>query len=104
MIDWTQLDDLQEQLGSDGLLEIIDIFIEETAPVIERLDPDSAGIGADLHFVKGGASNVGFKNLVRQCEIGEAQARAGTRVDPDPVRTSFATSCKLVRDRYGITV
>ncbi len=89
MIDWGRIEDLQAEIGDDGFAEVIDLFLEETDEVIERLsmNPDQARIGPDLHFLKGSALNLGFRELALLCQEGERRANAGEEgvIDLGPV-------------------
>ena len=69
MIDWQRVEILQSEVGEDGFLEVIDLFLEETDEVIARLSevPYMGKLSADLHFLKGSALNLGFSALAESC-------------------------------------
>ncbi|MFD1807811.1 Hpt domain-containing protein [Gemmobacter lanyuensis] len=54
MIDWQRVAELEEEVGQDGLCEVITLFLEETDEVMARLSTDAAPqqLGRDLHFLK----------------------------------------------------
>ncbi len=101
MIDWNHVDELEQQLGPGGLDEVLAIFLEETAPVIDGLRPDADTLAADLHFIKGSAANMGFIRLMRHCEAGGAQVQAGEPVDIAAIAECFTNSCREFRERKG---
>lgn len=78
MIDWTQVDEMKQEMGS-GFGEVVTMFLDEVAGIIARLEgtPDRETLGADLHFLKGGALNLGFREFAVLCETGEQLALEG---------------------------
>lgn len=83
MIDWDRVADLRSEVGEDGFAEVIDLFLEETDEVVARLQQMHAGqpLGRDLHFLKGSALNLGFRDLAQLCQEGERNSSAGSAVD-----------------------
>lgn len=79
MIDWERVSDLSFEIGEDGFAEVVDLFLEETDEVIDRLStaPIAAQIGKDMHFLKGSALNLGFRDLAALCQDGERRAGMG---------------------------
>jgi histidine phosphotransfer protein HptB len=79
MIDWTRVSDLRSEIGDDSFAEVIDLFLEETDEVIARLAKGDSriSVGADLHFLKGSALNLGFSDLAALCQDGERRAATG---------------------------
>ncbi len=79
MICWERVDELREEVGAEDFQEVVDLFLEEVAEVIERLRqrPDPKTYEADLHFLKGCALNLGFEAFCTLCTRGEKQAREG---------------------------
>lgn len=69
MIDWQRVDVLQSEVGEDGFIEVVELFLEETDEVIDRFlqTPYTGRLGADLHFLKGSALNLGFFVLAECC-------------------------------------
>jgi len=79
MIDWGRLKDLRSEIGEADFADVIEMFLEETNEVIERLGqgPDVKQIEADLHFLKGSALNLGFAEVAHLCQAGERAAANG---------------------------
>lgn len=88
MIDWMRVDELRSEIGSDGFAEVVELFLDEVEGVVIRLKtrPDPAKFESDLHFLKGGAWNLGFAEFGALCQDGERKAAAGHRDDIDIAR------------------
>jgi histidine phosphotransfer protein HptB len=93
MIDWEQVESLRADLD-DGFDELVEVFLSEVDAATGNLDPAAPPdrMAADLHFLKGAALNLGFRDFARLCSDGERRADAGQTVDLDPVLASFAAS------------
>lgn len=91
MIMWQRIAQLKEEIGEDDFDEVVTLFLEEVEEVIARMqqgfDPET--IGADLHFLKGSALNLGFRHFAGLCAEGEHAAQAG-RADPAQVERVIA--------------
>lgn len=85
MIDWDQVKSLRDDVGHDSFPEIIEIFLEEVEEVMLRLRtaPTPDTLGDDLHFLKGSALNLGFRDFSNLCQQGEASLAAGMAQDVD---------------------
>jgi HPt (histidine-containing phosphotransfer) domain-containing protein len=85
MIDWKRIDELQREIGADGFAEVVELFLDEVESVVMRLKtaPDPATYESDLHFLKGGAWNLGFKEFGGLCQDGERRAATGKAADID---------------------
>lgn len=78
MIDWDRLNELRGEIGDDDLAEVVTVFLEEADDVVRRIATgQSAGLEADLHFLKGSALNLGLSDLAMLCQSGEKLAAAG---------------------------
>lgn len=79
MIDWTRIAELRSEIGEEGFNEVVEIFLEEMEEVIARIRsaPVPETYEADLHFLKGGAWNLGFAHFGSLCSEGERTAAAG---------------------------
>ena len=80
MIDWARVNELREEIGAEDFGEVVDLFLEEGEEVIgrvERMRDDE--IGGALHFLKGMALNLGFAELARLCQGGDAASDAEAR-------------------------
>jgi HPt (histidine-containing phosphotransfer) domain-containing protein len=75
MIDWAQVDELRNEMGS-AFAELVDAFLEEVDDGILRVDPssDAKSQASALHFLKGAALNLGFRDFARLCAEGEDNA------------------------------
>ncbi len=96
MIDWNRVNELRAEIGEVGFSEVVEIFLEEMEGVLTRLQSslDRARLEEDLHFVKGGAWNLGFRGMGALCQEGESRAARGDAdsVDVDAVFASYAAS------------
>ncbi len=81
MIDWVRVNELRSEIGSDGFAEVVELFLDEVEGVVMRLktQPDPTRFESDLHFLKGGAWNLGFADFGALCQDGERKAAAGQR-------------------------
>ncbi|WP_151718904.1 Hpt domain-containing protein [Gemmobacter serpentinus] len=77
MIDWSRVDELCAEVGEEGFDEVVSLFLEETDEAIARIGIDPANLGADLHFLKGGALNLGLSALALSCQDGERHCAEG---------------------------
>lgn len=79
MIDWERVADLKAEVGTDGFDEVIALFLEETDEVITRLPAarDAVQLGRELHFLKGSALNLGFREMAQLCQDGERKIALG---------------------------
>ncbi len=96
MIDWTRVATLRDEVGADDFDEVVEIFMEEVDEMIERLRkaPDISTLEKDLHFLKGSALNLGFRDFSNLCQQGEtlsANGNAGA-VDVPKIVQSYDTS------------
>jgi HPt (histidine-containing phosphotransfer) domain-containing protein len=79
MIDWKRVEELKEEVGADGFVEVADMFLDEADGAVRAL---VAGLPAEevegqLHFLKGSALNLGLSDLAAICQEGERKAAAG---------------------------
>lgn len=88
MIDWVRANELRAEIGCDGFAEVVDLFLEEVEDVVRRLKsrPDPSCYEADLHFLKGGAWNLGFAEFGALCQEGERRSAAGNAPGVDVAR------------------
>ena len=94
MIDWDRVANLREEIGAADFGEVVDMFLEEADEVIARLragKPDPTP-EAELHFLKGSALNLGFRELATLCSLGEKLAEAGGCANLGSVISSYAAS------------
>ena len=96
MIDWMRIKSLRDDIGADDFEEVVEIFIEEVAEIVERLRtaPQLDTLGEDLHAVKGSALNLGFTTFADLCQTGETLAAEGraSEIVLQPILDSFNVS------------
>lgn len=96
MIDWNRVDELRSEFGSDGFAEVVSLFLEEADEVVAVLGPGlpPSEVEVRLHFLKGSALNLGFRELAGLCQDGERRAAQGHGgiVDLLPVASSYQRS------------
>ena len=85
MIDWKRVDELRDEIGADGFIEVADMFLDEAEDAVRSL---MTGLHAEklesqLHFLKGSALNLGLCNLAAICQDGERRAAAGQGASVD---------------------
>lgn len=85
MIDWKRVEELREEIGADGFVEVADMFLDEAEGAVRAL---VAGLPAQeiegqLHFLKGSALNLGLSDLAAICQEGERKAAAGQGASVD---------------------
>ena len=96
MIDWDRVEILRAEVGPDEFDEVVALFLEEVDAVAARLrqgvPPDQ--VERELHFLKGGALNLGFAALGAMCQEGERRAAEGQPdlVDQAAVAELYADS------------
>jgi HPt (histidine-containing phosphotransfer) domain-containing protein len=59
------------------------------------MDPGAAE-AADFHFLRGGASNLGFEAMVDACQAAEVACNAGETPDIAAVATAFRGSVAAI--------
>lgn len=96
MIDWKRVEELREEIGADGFVEVADMFLDEAEGAVRAL---TAGLPVEeiegqLHFLKGSALNLGLSELAAICQEGERKAAAGqgAEVDLAKVATVYQAS------------
>ena len=94
MIDWERVRELQDEIGSDDFAEVVELFLDEVDTVIQTLH-DSTGLNEleeAMHFLKGSALSLGFKEFASLCQAGESAAKAGAEVQLGSVVKSYTES------------
>ena len=79
MIDWKRVEELKEEIGADGFVEVADMFLDEADGAVRALIsglPDDE-VEGQLHFLKGSALNLGLSELAAICQEGERKAAVG---------------------------
>lgn len=96
MIDWDRLKELREEVGPEDFDEVVELFLDEVEGVMDRLreSPDLDTLEEDLHFLKGSALSLGFKNFSVLCQTGETNAGQGNadQIDLPEILACYDTS------------
>lgn len=92
MIDWSRVNELQSEIGPESFAEVVELFLDEVEGTVMRLktDPRPADYESVLHFLKGGAWNLGFAEFGALCQDSEKCAVAGR---PDQVDIARIVEC-----------
>lgn len=93
MINWSQVNELREEVGAEDFEEVVAIFLEEVQEVVDELQgkrPDAGQLESKMHFLKGSALNLGFDAFSALCASGEKSAAAG---DGDAVDIGAVLDC-----------
>lgn len=101
MINWERVGELREEIGGDGFLEVVALFLDEADEAVGRLAADRSPDLADvLHFLKGSALNLGLSHLADLCQQGERAAARGdaAAVDVAEVGQIYAQSRAALLD------
>ena len=91
LVNKDRLSALREEIGADGFDEVVSLFLQESAEVVERLGAQRQGdlSAEDLHFLKGSALTLGFDDLADLCR----RAETGDQAHPAALRDLWAQSC-----------
>lgn len=96
MINWAQVNELRDEVGAEDFEEVVALFLEEVQEIIDELRgaPNSGELESKMHFLKGSALNLGFKDFSDLCAAGEKAAADGRadEVDVSGVLTCYDTS------------
>lgn len=104
MIDWARVAQLRDEIGGDDFDEVTELFLMEVEDTLMRLDAASGD--ADqfrdlLHFLKGSALNLGFRDVSEICGRGEADAASGRcTVNVGDLRSLYTKSRDLFEAEY----
>ncbi len=100
MIDWSHVDEMKLEMGTD-FDEVVAMFLSEVGGVIARLEGPRAvpDVAADLHFLKGAALNLGFRDFADLCALVEARVarNEGAAVGLPDVLDCYHASCEAFR-------
>lgn len=96
MIDWKRVQELRDEIGDDGFVEVADMFLEEAEQAVAALVAGVAAteIEGQLHFLKGSALNLGLADLAMVCHEGERAAALGqaSKVDAGEIAAVYQAS------------
>lgn len=96
MIDWERVAELQSEIGDDGFAEVLELFLDEVEDAVACLGQQTGKLGNDLHFLKGSAWNLGFRQFGEICQKGERDL--ATR-DVDAVDLAAIRECYCLSKR-----
>lgn len=85
MIDWSKVAELRDEVGAEDFDEVVDLFLDEADETIGQLGMPRRSLEHDLHFLKGSALNLGFRDFSELCRVGEARAASGAADEVDTV-------------------
>lgn len=83
MIDWARVTELQSEIGPEGFAEVLELFLDEVESVVMNLGARPDRLGEELHFLKGSAWNLGFREFGAMCQDGERKCAAGNSAAVD---------------------
>lgn len=91
LVNKDRLTALREEIGAEGFEEVVSLFLEESAAVVDRLGTQAPGglSPEDLHFLKGSALTLGFDDLADLCR----RAEMGDQAHPAVLRELWTQSC-----------
>jgi histidine phosphotransfer protein HptB len=95
MIEWDRVNELRSEIGAEDFAEVVALFLAEAEDVFARISiaEGPAALEANLHFMKGAALNLGFREVARLCQEGERRAALGDcAMDLNRLRRSYANS------------
>ncbi|WP_457772587.1 Hpt domain-containing protein [Phycobium rhodophyticola] len=73
------MSELHDEIGEEDFAEVVELFLEEVDGTIQELRDgvEEDRVEACLHFLKGSALNLGFREFSTLCASGEARAAGG---------------------------
>ncbi|MBD3785462.1 MAG: Hpt domain-containing protein [Sphingomonadales bacterium] len=101
MIDWARVKELQSEIGPEGFAEVLELFLDEVESVVMNLGARPDRLGEELHFLKGSAWNLGFREFGAMCQDGERKCAAGNcaAVDLRSIITCYGASKEVFMTR-----
>ena len=90
VVDWDRINELRGDIGEEDFADLAILFVSELHETITRLvtQPDSV-TEADFHFLRGGASNLGFQSVVDACTSAEEACLNGQSPNIEAVHAAF---------------
>lgn len=96
MIDWDRVAALREEVGPEDFDEVVELFLQEVDEEIETLSGASEQdqLAEKLHFLKGSALSLGFRDFSTLCQTGESALSKDptAQVDLQGLQDSYQTS------------
>jgi len=104
VIDWSRIAELHDEVGADALGDVLELFAQEVAEGLERLQaaPTPKARAAEFHFLKGAALNLGLDTIAETCARGEEKAAQGAATDSEcaSVVAEFPACCATLVDGW----
>lgn len=99
-VDWSRMIELKTDIGEEAFADVAFLFVAEISEHLDRLmgAPDTMS-GADFHFLRGSAANLGFAAMAVACSEAEGACRAGQPPDLDRVIAAFHAALDEARKR-----
>lgn len=95
MIDWTKVEELKNDIGAEDFGEIVEVFLCEVEEELGQLaQKPLEERESSLHFLKGSALNLGFRDFSSLCHDGEKLSASGAPegVEIDAIERCYAAS------------
>ena len=96
MIDWSHVRRLKEEVGPEDFEEMLPLFYSEIETAVRRVEASGSAeqLARDLHYLRSGALNLGFRRLSQLCAEGEKLADQGKSdaVDIPEIRACYLAS------------
>ncbi len=86
MIDWSYVKQLETDVGAEEFRNIVALFLDEVDSEIELLRNSITGAGmleSKMHFLKGSAAYLGFREFAGLCAQNEVLAAGGRAEEVD---------------------
>ena len=85
MIDWARVKELCDEVSAEDFDEVVALFVEEVEEITGRMKalPTLSTLEDDLHFLKGSALSLGFREFAGLCQAGETMSAQGRAADVD---------------------
>lgn len=97
MIDWNRVAALREEVGPEDFGEVVDLFLMEVGEELSNLTDaaDPKHLEEKLHFLKGCALNLGFRDFSALCQSGETALAKDPASDVDlaAIQATYQESC-----------
>lgn len=73
MIDWGRVAELRDEVGADAFEEVVELFLEEADEAVMKIRAadNRSALSDALHFLKGSAMNLGFREFAEHCRADE---------------------------------
>jgi len=102
MIDWTRIAQLEDDLGADELPGLVSLFLAEVGEAMDSCQPEREPTEEALHFLKGCALTLGFRDLARLASDGEGILKqcGGQSVDKSAIVGAYTLEREELLTRF----